>query len=81
MNAGCEADETAIKFARRWAYNVKGTPDNKAVTLFPTDCFWGRSITASGACDDPARYNKFGPFTDGFELFKYNDIADLEAKL
>lgn len=46
--------------------------------LFPTGNFWGRSITASGACDDFSRYNEFGPFTDGFDLFKYDDIEDLE---
>jgi len=56
MNTGCEADETACKLDRRWAYRVKGVPDNEAVIFFPTGNFWGRSITASGACDDPARY-------------------------
>lgn len=69
MNGGCEADETACKLVRRWAYRVKGIKDNQAVILFPTGNFWGRSITASGACDDPARYTHFGPFTAGFELF------------
>lgn len=81
MNGGCEADETACKMVRRWAYRVKGVPDNQAVILFPTGNFWGRSITASGACDDHSRYNQFGPFTDGFELFKYNDVPDLERML
>ena len=81
MNSGVEADETACKLARRWAYRVKGTPSNKANILFPTGNFWGRSITASGACDDPARYNDFGPFTDGFELFQYNDVEALRQKL
>lgn len=81
MNGGCEADETACKMVRRWAYRAKGVPDNQAVILFPTGNFWGRSITASGACDDPARYTHFGPFTAGFELFKYNDNDDLERML
>ena len=49
--------------------------------LFPTGNFWGRSITASGACDDPARYTDFGPFTAGFDLFPYDDLAGLKAKL
>lgn len=44
-------------------------------------CFWGRSITASGACDDPQRYTNFGPFTPGFDLINYGDIPDLERKL
>jgi len=81
MNSGCEADETACKMARRWAYRSKGVPDNEAVILFPTDNFWGRSITASGACDDPSRYNEFGPFTAGFEIFKYNDVEALRTML
>ena len=81
MNTGCEANETACKLARLWAYRVKGVPDNKATILFPTNNFWGRSITASGACDDPSRYTQFGPFTGGFELYKYDDAPDLEARL
>jgi ornithine--oxo-acid transaminase len=81
MNSGCEADETACKLARRWGYRVKGVESNNAMILFPTGNFWGRSITASGACDDPSRYTDFGPFTAGFELFKYNDIPDLENRL
>ena len=81
MNTGCEADETACKLARRWGYRVKGIPHNKANILFPTNNFWGRSITASGACDDPARFTDFGPFTAGFELFKYDDVPALRAKL
>ena len=80
-NGGVEAVETAVKFARRWAYRSKGVPSDQAKILFPTGCFWGRTITASGACDDPLRYTDFGPFTPGFELFKYNEISDLKAKL
>lgn len=81
MNSGVEADETACKMARRWGYRTKGIPDNQANILFPTGNFWGRSITASGACDDPSRYHQFGPFTAGFELFEYNNLADLERIL
>ena len=49
--------------------------------LFPRNNFWGRSITASGACDDPMRYNQFGPFTAGFDLYDYDDPNDLENHL
>jgi len=43
--------------------------------------FWGRSITASGACDDHSRYNNFGPFTPGFPLVDYNNLEHLENML
>ncbi len=56
MNAGVEACETAVKLARRWGYVKKGIPDNQAVVFVAKGNFWGRSITASGACDDPIRY-------------------------
>jgi ornithine--oxo-acid transaminase len=44
-------------------------------------CFWGRSITASGGCDDPSRYANFGPFTPGFPLVPYNDVEAIEEYL
>ena len=81
MNGGVEAVETAVKLARRWGYVVKKIPENQAVVLLAKGNFWGRTITASGACDDPQRYTNFGPFTPGFELVNYNDIADLKSKL
>lgn len=43
--------------------------------------FWGRTITASGACDDPARYSQFGPFTPGFPLVPFDNISALKALL
>ena len=42
-------------------------------------CFWGRTITASGACDDPSRYEHFGPFTPGFPLYEYNNLPEVET--
>jgi ornithine--oxo-acid transaminase len=81
MNSGVEADESAIKIARKWGYTVKGITDNQAKVLLPNGVFWGRSITASGACDDPKRYNNFGPFTPGFELIDYDDLEALDKKL
>ena len=73
MNSGAEAGETAVKLARRWGYVKKGIPDNKAEVVVMEGNFWGRTITASGACDDPSRYDKFGPFTPGFPLVPFND--------
>uniref|UniRef100_A0A7S3IZG9 Ornithine aminotransferase n=1 Tax=Euplotes harpa TaxID=151035 RepID=A0A7S3IZG9_9SPIT len=80
-NSGVEACESAVKLARRWGYVVKGVPENKAEVLFPNGCFWGRSITAISGCDDPMRYEKFGPFTPGFPLVPYNDLDALEKML
>ena len=48
MNTGAEAGESAVKIARRWAYEKKGVPDNQAKVLFPTHNFWGRSIAGCG---------------------------------
>ena len=53
MNTGCEAAETSIKIARRWGYEAKGIEPDKAKVILAKGCFWGRSITASGASDDP----------------------------
>lgn len=80
-NAGVEACESAVKLARRWGYVVKGVPDNKAEVIFPKGCFWGRTITACSGCDDPMRYDKFGPLTPGFPLIPYNDLDALERLL
>lgn len=81
MNSGVEAVETSVKLARRWGYNVKGIEENKANVLIAKGCFWGRSITASGACDDPSRSYRFGPFTPGFDLVNFNDVEDIRIKL
>ena len=73
-STGVEACESACKIARRWGYVVKGVEKDKASIIMANGCFWGRSITASGGCDDPVRYNNFGPFTPGFPLVDFNNI-------
>jgi len=78
-STGVEACESACKLARRWGYVVKGVEHDKASIVMANGCFWGRSITASGGCDDPSRYNNFGPFTPGFPLVDYNNLPQLEA--
>jgi ornithine--oxo-acid transaminase len=78
MNTGCEAGETAVKLARRWGYTVKGVEENKAEVIMANGCFWGWSITASGACDDPVRSKNFGPFTPGFPLVDFNNVTQIE---
>jgi len=78
-STGVEACESACKVARRWGYVVKGVEHDKASIVMANGCFWGRSITASGGCDDPQRYNNFGPFTPGFPLVPYDDVDAIEA--
>jgi ornithine--oxo-acid transaminase len=81
MNTGVEAGETAVKLARRWAYEKKGVAANEAVILFPEGNFWGRTIAAISSSSDPSSYRNFGPFVPGFKQIPYNDIEALEAAL
>jgi len=78
MNTGVEGGETAIKLARRWAYVVKGVPENKAKIIFAEGNFWGRTLAAISASTDPSSFRNFGPFMPGFETVPYNDTVALE---
>ena len=79
MNSGVEAGETAVKLARKWAYEVKGVPANQATVVFANQNFWGRSLAAVSSSTDPDCYNNFGPYMPGFKLVPYNDLTALEA--
>jgi len=81
MNTGVEGGETAIKLARKWAYEVKGVAPNQARVLFAEENFWGRTLAACSSSTDPECSNNYGPFMPGFDLVPYNDIDALEAKL
>ena len=81
MNTGVEGGETAVKLARRWGYQVKGIPENKAKILFAEGNFWGRTLAAISSSTDPSSYHEFGPFMPGFDTIPYNDLAALEAAL
>ncbi|XP_075532982.1 ornithine aminotransferase precursor isoform X2 [Dermacentor variabilis] len=81
MNTGVEAAETACKLARRWGYDVKGIPANKAKIVFAENNFWGRSIAAVSASTDPSSYAGFGPFVPGFSIIPYDDLPALEKEL
>ena len=92
MNTGAEANETALKLARRWAYTKKGVPENEAIIISTKDCFHGRtmasiSLSSEGICRDG-----FGPFVPNMgptitrpngETFdvRYNHPEDLEEAL
>ncbi|KAI8463066.1 MAG: ornithine aminotransferase [Monoraphidium minutum] len=81
MNTGVEGGETACKLARRWGYDVKGVPKDRAKILFAAGNFWGRTMSAISSSTDPSSYEGFGPFMPGFEVIPYNDLGALEAKL
>ncbi len=81
MNTGAEADETALKLCRKWAYKKKGIKDNEAKIIVCQDNFHGRTITIVSMSTDPDSYGGFGPFTPGFITIPYNDLAALEREL
>ncbi len=81
MNTGVEAGESAIKLARKWAYEVKGVPANQAEIIFAEGNFWGRTIAAVFSSNDPSSNHNFGPFVPGFSRIPYNDLKALEEKL
>ncbi|WP_241827217.1 ornithine--oxo-acid transaminase [Streptomyces graminilatus] len=81
MNTGAEAVESAVKVARKWAYDVKGVPADRATIVVAADNFHGRTTTiVSFSTDETARAG-FGPFTPGFRIVPYNDLAALEEAI
>ncbi|MEJ8636916.1 ornithine--oxo-acid transaminase [Streptomyces sp. NPDC006475] len=81
MNTGAEAVETAVKTARKWGYRVKGVPDNTAKIVVAADNFHGRTTTVISFSTDPEARADFGPYTPGFEIVPYGDLAAMEAAL
>lgn len=81
MNSGAEAVETAMKLARKWAYNVKGVEQDGAILIFAENNFHGRTISIITASSDPDCYEGFGPFTPGIVRVAYDDAAALKTYL
>jgi len=81
MNSGAEADETALKLIRKWAYKVKGIPAKQAKIVVCDGNFHGRTITIISMSSDPDAYNHYGPYTPGFVNIPYNDLNALEKEL
>ncbi|MGW5211871.1 MULTISPECIES: ornithine--oxo-acid transaminase [unclassified Streptomyces] len=79
MNTGAEAVESAVKVARKWAYDVKGVPADRATIVVAADNFHGRTTTIVGFSTDETARAGFGPFTPGFRIVPYNDLPALEA--
>ena len=81
MNSGAEADETALKLIRKWAYKVKGIPANEAKIIVCEGNFHGRTITIVSMSSDPDARNHYGPYTPGFVQIPFNDLDRLEQEL
>jgi ornithine--oxo-acid transaminase len=81
MNSGAEANETAIKLARKWGYTKKGIEENKAVIIAAKQNFHGRTTTIISASTDASATKNFGPFMPGFEIIDYDSVPALEKAL
>lgn len=81
MNSGVEAVETALKLARKWAYEVKGVPSDQAKIIVANDNFHGRTINVISFSTDPVARHNFGPFQPGYVQIPYNDTEALAEAL
>ncbi|MBA3564442.1 MAG: ornithine--oxo-acid transaminase [Gammaproteobacteria bacterium] len=81
MNTGAEAVETAMKAARKWAYDVKGVPAGRAEIIAARGNFHGRTIAIVGMSSDPGYREGFGPFPPGLAVIPYGDARALEAAI
>ena len=89
MNTGAEAVETALKLARRWAYDTKGVSEDKALILAVSDNFHGRTLGVISMSTDPDSRAKFGPYLDNVgpvcpatgRKIRFGEIDDVRAAL
>ena len=81
MNSGAEAVETAIKVARKWGYLVKGVPENQATIVAMEGNFHGRTTTIVSFSTDSVATAHYAPYTPGFRLVPYGDLAALDAAI
>jgi len=81
MNSGAEANETALKLARKWGYMKKGIPENEAIIVAVTSNFHGRTLGLISASTDPDSTKGFGPFMPGYQIIPYDDLEALETAL
>jgi ornithine--oxo-acid transaminase len=81
MNTGVEAVETALKLARRWGYERKGIPENRASVIVFDNNFHGRTIAAVSASTTPEYRQSFGPFVPGFVSVPFGDAEALERAM
>ncbi|MGG6432550.1 ornithine--oxo-acid transaminase [Anoxybacillus sp. D401a] len=81
MNTGAEAVETAVKAARRWAYDVKGVPADQAEIIVCEDNFHGRTMTAVSMSSNPEYKRGFGPMLPGIKVIPFGDVEALKQAI
>jgi ornithine--oxo-acid transaminase len=81
MNSGAEANETALKLARKWGYKIKGIAENQATIIAVSNNFHGRTLGVISASTEDSSRNDFGPFMPGYHIIDYNNLAALETAL
>lgn len=81
MNSGAEAVESAVKVARKWAYRVKGVPEDRAQIVTAAGNFHGRTLSIISFSDDPVATADYGPYTPGFLTVKFGDVQAMEAAI
>jgi ornithine--oxo-acid transaminase len=81
MNSGAEAVETALKIARKWAYQVKKVPRHQAEIITCNGNFHGRTITTISFSSEPLYRDDFGPFTPGFLSVPYGDVEAITTAI
>jgi ornithine--oxo-acid transaminase len=81
MNSGAEAVETALKLARKWAYQVKGVPRHEAEIITFENNFHGRTVSIVSFSTEPLYRDDFGPFTPGFVILPYGDAKAVEKAI
>ena len=81
MNSGAEAVETAVKTARKWAYQKKGVPQDQAEIIVCANNFHGRTVTVISFSTEPLYRQDFGPFTPGFKVIPFGDADALEKAI
>ncbi|MBB6176664.1 ornithine--oxo-acid transaminase [Anoxybacillus tengchongensis] len=81
MNTGAEAVETAVKAARRWAYDFKGVPADQAEIIVCEDNFHGRTMTAVSMSSNPEYKRGFGPMLPGIKVIPFGDVEALKQAI
>lgn len=81
MNSGAEAVETALKVSRKWGYEVKGVPEDRANIIVMEGNFHGRTTTIVSFSDDKVAHDNYGPYTPGFRTVRFGDVEAVRSAI